>query len=317
MSRRLSKLRHWLREVGGEQRRRDAIGFQRQLQECRERIAELDRNLESEIEKSRRLEDKLKSLSEKLPGVTTLRDADYEYKFVYHTVEEKRRAERLFTKEPGTIKWLTTTLRAGDVFFDIGANIGSYTIFAGHRIGSTGVVYGFEPHLPNAISLLKNIEANSFRDRVRMIAIPLSDKDAFEEFQYFSLNPSRAHSQLGRSDLRGEQFDPAATELKHGWRLDSFINSGTLPIPNVIKIDVDGLEPEILSGMSELLRSPQRPRSIQIEVGEDAYQDIGAHMERAGYVMVERHWTESGRRRLDADPRAELPYNAIFEPNAR
>jgi FkbM family methyltransferase len=316
MSRRLSKLRHWLREFGSV-RGADVVGLQRQLEECRKRIAELDRNLASEIKKSRHFEDKLKNLSGELSGVTSLRDADYEYKFVYHTAEEKRRAERLFTKEPGTIKWLTTTLQAGDVFFDIGANIGSYTIFAGHRIGSTGVVYGFEPHLPNAISLLKNIEANSLRDRVRMVAIPLSDKDAFEEFQYFSLNPSRAHSQLGRSDLRGAQFDPAATELKHGWRLDSFINSGRLPIPTVVKIDVDGLEPAILSGMSELLRSPQRPRSIQIEVGEDAYPDITAHMERAGYAMVERHWTESGRQRVDADPRAELPYNAIFAPKER
>ena len=317
MSRRLSKLQHWLRAVGGEQSRVDVVGLQQQLQEYRERITELDRNLESETKKSRRLEDRLKSLSEQLPGAISLRDADYEYKFVYHTAEEKRRAERLFTKEPGTIKWLTTTLQPGDVFFDIGANIGSYTIFAGHRIGSTGAVYGFEPHLPNAISLLKNIEANSLRDRVRMIAIPLSDKDAFEEFQYFSLNPSRAHSQLGRHDMRGEQFDPAATELKHGWRLDTFISSGTLPIPSVVKIDVDGLEPQILGGMSELLRCPQRPRSIQIEVGEDAYQDITAHMERVGYVMVERHWTESGRQRVDADPSAELPYNAIFEPKAR
>jgi FkbM family methyltransferase len=317
MSRSLSRLRHWLRAVG-EQHRGDAVGLQRQLQECRERIAELDRNLESEKKRSRRLEEKLKGLSADLTGVTSLRDADYEYKFVYHTAEEKRRAERLFTKEPGTIRWLTNTLQAGDVFFDIGANIGSYTIFAGHRIGSTGAVYGFEPHLPNAISLLKNIEVNLLRDRVRMIAIPLSDRDAFEEFQYFSLNPSRSHSQLGRSDLAGEHFDPAATELKHGWRLDTFISSGILPIPNVIKIDVDGLEPGIVSGMSELLHSPQRPRSVQIEVGEeDACQHISAHMERAGYVMVERHWTESGRQRVEADPRAELPCNTIFEPKER
>jgi FkbM family methyltransferase len=246
-------------------------------------------------------------------GITSVRDRDHEYKFVYHSREEKHRAERLFTKEPGTIKWLSRTLRADDVFFDIGANIGAYTIFAGYRIGDAGFVYGFEPHLPNAVSLLNNIEINALQDRVRMISIPLSNQDAFDQFQYFSLNPSRAHSQLGRSDFRGTRFKPAATELKYGCRLDSLIAQGLLPAPTVVKIDVDGFESEVVAGMTTLLRSAHPPRSIQIEVGAETYDDIVGRMAKAGYRIVARHWTQSDQVRVDADPRAQLPCNVIFE----
>jgi FkbM family methyltransferase len=247
------------------------------------------------------------------PGTTILRDRDHEYKFAYCSAEEKRRADRLFTKEPGTIAWLYRTLKRGDVFFDIGANIGVYTIFAGYRVGDSGSVYGFEPHLPNAASLLNNIEINSLRSRVQVIAIPLSDQDAFEEFQYFSLNPSRSHSQLRRSALRGQPFHPVATELKYGCRLDSLLAMGFLPPPNIIKIDVDGHECEIIAGMKDLLHSPAQPRSVQIEIGAETYDYVTAHMAHAGYEMVDRHWTEAGRLRFEANPTEELPYNAIFE----
>ena len=246
-------------------------------------------------------------------GITTLKDDSHEYSFVYHSLEERQRADRLFTKEPGTISWLSRTLQAEDVFFDIGANIGVYTIFAGRRIGNTGFVYSFEPHLPNAASLLHNIEANALQGRVRVISIPLSDQDAFGQFQYFSLNPSQANSQLGRSDVRGKRFKPVATELKYGCRLDSLIEMGLLPAPTVVKIDVDGFESEVVGGMAKLLHSSRPPRSIQIEVGAETYDNITAQMASAGYRMVERHWTESDRERVDADPQAELPCNAVFE----
>jgi FkbM family methyltransferase len=294
-------------------------GLQRVDLENQARIAQLERQCnenERRVATEKQSAHKLRLENEKLaalcPGITSLRDHDHEYKFIYRTAEEKRRADRLFTKEPGTISWLAKTLRPGDVFFDIGANIGVYTIFAGRLIGEAGLAYGFEPHLPNAAALLTNIEINELRSRVRVIAIPLSDQDDFEEFQYYSLNPSRSHSQLGRSALRGKPFNPVATELKYGCRLDSLLDHGFLPAPTVIKIDVDGLECEVIAGMTNLLRSPRQPRSIQVELGAETYDRIMAQMAESGYEMVERHWTQSGQERVDANPAAEFPYNAIF-----
>jgi hypothetical protein len=92
--------------------------------------------------------------SKEKKGITTLRDDNYEYHFGRSSKTARRRAERLLQKEKGTIAWLDRELGPNDVFFDIGANIGIYTIFGAKRINGTGMVVAFEPHIPSANSLI-------------------------------------------------------------------------------------------------------------------------------------------------------------------
>ena len=232
--------------------------------------------------------------SDDASGVATLRDGKYTYSFVCHSRKERNRAQRMFEKEKGTIAWLDRELRSDDIFFDIGANIGVYTIFGARRISAPGAVVAFEPHIPNANSLIENIMLNGVQDRVRLVTSALSNKNHFNRFNYQSMMAASSTSQFGGSSYEGESFDPVFYEFKHGCTLDSLCEGGVVPAPNVIKIDVDGLDFEVLEGMRGLLTSSNAPRCIQVELGSDSKSKILQLCDETGYILKEKHWSAAG-----------------------
>lgn len=236
------------------------------------------------------------------------------YRFVCSTDKEVRRAGRLFAKEPGTIAWLKGALGPRDVFYDIGANIGLYTVFAAKRMGDAGLVVSFEPHLPNATSLLGNVEANALTGRVKLVSVPLADRDGFDHFHYHSLRHATSSSQFGAADLNGQPFEPVMGEIKYGCRLATLVASGLIPPPTIVKIDVDGREPAIVDGMQDMLRSREAPREVQIEIDRGTAEAITAAMASCGYRIASRHWSRTHQRKIDAgaDPAQEFPQNIVF-----
>lgn len=251
-------------------------------------------------------------------NVVILQDEKHSYKFAHETGKERRRAERMFVKEKGTISWLDREIRPDDVFFDIGANIGVYTIFGASRIGSQGSVYAFEPHIPNAASLIQNIMLNGLQERIKLVTSALTNGQRFDNFNYQSLTGASSTSQFGRSEYEGESFVPVFVEIKHGCAIDFLIATGAIPYPDVIKIDVDGLDFEVLDGMRELLRSFKPPRSIQVELGSDSKKPILDILGSSGYSLVEKHWSKAGLDFIDAGGDAEdYPHYGIFCKNAK
>jgi FkbM family methyltransferase len=253
------------------------------------------------------------AIGKRYPRLVTLEGSSKLYQFICHSNKDQSRVKRLFTKEPGTIEWLLQTLRPDDVFFDIGANIGIYSVFAAREL-ERGYVYAFEPHLANAASLLQNVEVNGLLDKIHVIAVPLAERDGFGAFHYHSLLSSRSYSQFGPPVIDGEEFRPVATEVKYGARLDALIEAGVIPAPTVVKIDVDGREADVVTGMRALLASPKAPRSMQIEVSKDNEQKIVDEMIAAGYKAVSRHWSEAAQESISrgTEPLGQFPHNVIF-----
>lgn len=244
---------------------------------------------------------------------TVLSDGKYEYQFVCHTQKERNRASRLFEKEKGTIAWIDRELRPDDVFYDVGANIGTFTIFAGHRLGEKGRAYSFEPHIPNANSLIENIFLNKLEKKVRLVTLALTDHESYDNFNYHSMYAAASTSQYGGNSYEGVEFAPVFVEIKHGCSLDLLCTKGIIQPPNMVKIDVDGLDFEVLEGMRILMASSEGPRSIQIELGSDSKPKIMKLCEELGYVLKEKHWSQAG---LDFiakgnDPE-DYPHNGIF-----
>lgn len=228
--------------------------------------------------------------------------------FECETDIEVQRATTLLTKEPGTIAWLEQSLRPDDCFWDVGANIGVYSLFAAHR-GAR--VCAFEPHVANARSLLRNVRVNDVQ-RVTVIISPLGSRAGWLQFFYANDAPGSSGSQLGPAvDEHGHPFQPVACETKWAIRGDRFAKD-TGHWPDLIKIDVDGLEPAVLQGLTGIM-AERPPRAMQVEIHQKTDEDIVSFMQVFSYALDHRHYTAHGQQALakGVDPMA-IPHNAVF-----
>jgi FkbM family methyltransferase len=230
------------------------------------------------------------------------------------TPYEKWRAETLFTKEPGTVAWIQRECKPGDVFYDIGANIGQYTLMAARQVMPGGSVVAFEPHLMTAASLLKNIALNKMSG-VTVITSALDQMQAFLSFHYRQVDAGSSGSQLGHLiDEVGEAFEPSVTELKHATTLDALLLDDVIPSPSLVKIDVDGNELLVLQGMRQALMMNLRLRSVQVEVHPSSHQRATKFMYKHGWCEVETHYTSGGQAEIDKGANPEKVFrNVIFE----
>jgi FkbM family methyltransferase len=243
-----------------------------------------------------------------------VREGDTSYRFDCRSYTEFKRAVTLFQKEEGTIKWLRDTLRPGDTFCDIGANVGLYSVVAGGLVGEAGQVQSFEPHPANVMSLMQNIQINGLTERAKVISAALGDSNGFFDFNIREAVSGSSMSQLGRTvDGNDKAFVPVLRECKAAFTLDHLVAEGIVRAPDVIKIDVDGNELLILAGMAQVLGSDTPPRSVQVEVNHRYEAELDAIMQGHGYRLTDRHHTFIGKRKIAkrADPMS-VAHNAVY-----
>ncbi len=257
------------------------------------------------------------ALARRLMGHVTLRDENHSYNFDPKSFREIWRISSIFLKEEGTVELLRRELREGDVFCDIGANIGLYSIMAAARTGDSGRVYAFEPLASNFSSLVENIQLNCFSERIVPFSLALTDTPGVFPFHYMSLEAGSSGSQLHRPVSDQEAvYQPLVTEMKYGTSLDALLVAGEIRPPTVIKIDVDGNEARILRGMRGLLSGDDKPRAVSVEVNRREKDGVFAFMAEQGYAFSDRNDTMGGLRKIKAgaDPE-DVAYNAIFRPS--
>jgi FkbM family methyltransferase len=237
------------------------------------------------------------------------------FRFRCATVREFNRCLKLYSKEPGTIEWIRSEMKPGQVFYDIGANIGVYTIIAARQIVPGGKVYAFEPHGANFSRLSDNIALNHLQGVIIPCSFALHYKDGYYDFRYGSLNAGTSDSQLFNNSNGGINLaDDQIVELKNAVRVDALLASGRVAPPQHVKIDIDGNEYFILEGMTSLLRSSDAPLSIQVELNEPHSEAIITFLQDHNYHLVKKHLTRSAARRMgqSADP-LHSGCNAIFK----
>lgn len=255
------------------------------------------------------------SLRKRLHVVVEVGDRVHQTRYVCETAMDAQRPLSLWIKEAGTMAWIEAEVRPGDVFMDIGANVGIYSLAAAMRMGGEGVVYAFEPHKVNALALLKNVAANGLQERVRVVSCALSDGEGMLDFNYQALGSASSASQFGHRRVPGsaDEFVPVASEMVYGSRVDHLVETGAIRAPTLVKIDVDGNELAILRGMTGLLRGRQRPRAVQVELNAGEHDAITAFMTGCGYALARRHDTHEGAKaRARGDAPATIAHNAIF-----
>jgi FkbM family methyltransferase len=184
-----------------------------------------------------------------------------------------KRVRSLFSKEPITLAWIDS-FAEGETMYDIGGNVGMYTIYA--AVMRNAEVYAFEPEALNYAELNKNIFLNDLHGRALAYCLALSDVDKTDRLLLsdFGLGISY-HDFEENSWTEDKQFAPDWSASKDnrrpqgciGRRVDTLITEG-LPVPHHIKIDVDGLEHRVIEGMLQTLQQPEL-KTILIEINFD------------------------------------------------
>jgi FkbM family methyltransferase len=132
------------------------------------------------------------SISRGMARDVEIADGGERYRFRCASYREMSRCMNLFTKEEGTCTWIREQVRPGEVFYDVGANIGIYTVMAGRQVGASGRVLAFEPHSPTFACLIQNILANDLEEVVSPCNFALSDREGYLPFNYQSSAPAAA-----------------------------------------------------------------------------------------------------------------------------
>jgi FkbM family methyltransferase len=189
-------------------------------------------------------------------------------------------------KEPETVRWIEEYVQPGDVLYDVGANVGAYSLIAARHGQGRVRVLAFEPSFSTYALLCRNVVLNGCDATVSPHLICLTETPGLVTFVYSSLEPGSALHQTGRQD-----DTPAATtayrQATLGFSIDVLVAQFGFAAPNHIKIDVDGAELLVLRGASETLGSGQ-VRTLHVEVSpeEPSAAEITALLERKGFELV-------------------------------
>jgi FkbM family methyltransferase len=153
----------------------------------------------------------------------------------------------------------------GDCAWDIGANVGLYTLKFAERVGKEGCVFAFEPSTTNRLRLENAVKP--YRN-VTVLPVALGEHDQMMPFQQGS-DELGATSRILTTDQSSGECIPVSVV-----RGDNLLASGRVGMPNVIKIDTEGFELDVLHGLGNILNTPAL-RALFIEVHFDLLRQRG------------------------------------------
>jgi FkbM family methyltransferase len=180
----------------------------------------------------------------------------------------------LGSAEPSVQLALERIIRPGMTVFDIGANVGFFTVIAARLVGDGGTVVAFEPLPENVAAIHHNVELNGFGSRVRVEQAAVGDSDGVASFVV---------REMGGWGHVGAGGSLAVQTVM----LDARISAGQVPVPDLIKLDIEGGEVAALAGLRSTL-ADHRP-VILVELHE-THDPVRAVLESARYeveVLIE------------------------------
>jgi FkbM family methyltransferase len=167
--------------------------------------------------------------------------------------------------EPDVETAFLTLIKPGDTVFDVGANIGWFSLLAARQTGPRGRVIAFEPLAANVAYVEANARTNGLRNIVT-VPVAVADRDGMAAF-------SPANSLQGKLSDAGQASVPVVT-------LDSWLATNAEQPPHVVKIDVEDAEERVLRGMREILRTARPSLIIELHGTNAVIADV---LDDAGY----------------------------------
>jgi FkbM family methyltransferase len=200
------------------------------------------------------------------------------------------RARTFSSKEPETLEWIDT-ISEGAVLWDVGANIGLYSIYAAKKRRCR--VFAFEPSVFNLELLARNTFVNDLSKQICIVPLPLNDYLGASQMHMTTTELGGALSTFDRNfGWNGEVIRQVFEFQTIGLSMDDVVHQLAIPAPDYIKMDVDGLEHFILMGGREVLSNI---KGILIEVNDDFYEQAGRCrelLEQSGLILLEKRHSE-------------------------
>ncbi|MFE2187943.1 FkbM family methyltransferase [Streptomyces sp. NPDC059455] len=174
--------------------------------------------------------------------------------------------------EPHMTRWLQRRLKPGDVFVDVGANIGYYSLLASPLVGRSGTVVAIEAS-PTFHQLLQRHARRNDRTNIRALNTAVSDRDEQLTFILASSRNMGANSVVPYDGPAESTFEIAAQPLPDLLTDDEITNA------RVIKIDVEGAEGSVIRGLVPLLDKLRPDAELTVEVTPQRMSDLGDSVE--------------------------------------
>jgi len=188
-------------------------------------------------------------------------------------------------REPKTNSWIKS-FSPGEIFFDIGANNGVYGLMAALVSGCK--VYSFEPHFGSYYVIGLNIFANNLQDRMFSYPLAISDHDGYGSLFLSATYAGKSLNNFGQSrPHENPLWNATIPQAAITTTLDRFV-AETGVMPNHIKVDVDGLEPQIVDGAIHVLSDPS-VRSIMLELdkNDEKHMSVMPKLSALGFKRYE------------------------------
>lgn len=212
------------------------------------------------------------------------------------------------SKEPETLDWIEKNFASSDVVYDVGANIGLYTLYAARFAKCK--VFAFEPESQNFGRLMANIVHNKLCDKVISYSLAVSDESKLDVLHVGSMDAGHALHNFGspNTQYHGDNYKAPILQGSMSITVDELWMKWGLPQPTHIKVDVDGLEEQIIRGALKTLSNP-KCKTILVEIntepGKEAQHPIVQMITSCGMKQVGKF------RRPSSTPTLEIA-NYIF-----
>lgn len=224
-----------------------------------------------------------------------MRRLDYGSKDIFiltDTIREYETRARSVAKEPKTVEWIERHGGGGTVLYDVGANVGAYSLIAAAR-GAT--VVAFEPAHQNIYKLHENILLNKLAEKIIVVPLMLAAGSATVR----SVIEQRGFGASHSFSAKERPSDISRSQAFLAMGLDTCMKAFALPVPTMLKIDVDGAEMEVLEGAPNLLAN-RKLETVLIEVEMGNEQPL-------------RALTDNGFTLIDEEKSGTSTVNYIFE----
>jgi len=195
------------------------------------------------------------------------------------------RAKTIYSKEPETIKWIDKFGSKNKVFFDIGANSGTYSIYYAKLYNNR--VYSFEPQYQNCVFINENSKLNNLEKNIVIIPTPLlNDEKVCKLRTCNSFLPGTANATIFNLKGYSKRYDKIFFNTLT-FSIDHLVKNKIVPVPNLIKIDVDGNEPEIILGGMKTLNN-KNCTSVLVETRHATHKKVMRLLGLCKFIMFNK-----------------------------